>query len=108
MEFPISLLPEEDVHPLKKGSQAQIKIEQSKLLQLVLLLYVFPLFSMLLTAYLGWLVGLNEVAVIISVFTALFLSMKVLSLYFRSHGRLEKIRLRLLSTEDDFINQSIN
>lgn len=105
IEFPINLLPEVDIHLLKKGSQAQIKIEESKLLQLVLLMYLFPLFSMLLAAYLTWLVGLNEIAVMISVSSALILSMKVLSLYFRSHGKLEKIKLCLLSADDDVIKQ---
>lgn len=97
IELPTSLLPKEtDIQSLQNGTQVQIDVEANKLVQLALMLYLLPLFSMLLTAFLAELAGFNEVLIMILVFIALFLSMRMLSRYFRSHGSLEKIKLHIL------------
>lgn len=101
VELPTSLLPlGTDIQSLKNGSQLQIDVEASRLVQWALMLYLLPLFGMLLTAFLAELAGFNEVLIMTLVFIALFLSMRMLNRYFRSNGSLEKIKLHILPEND--------
>lgn len=101
VELPTRLLPKEtDPQSLTHGSQIEINIEASKLVQLALLLYLLPLLGMLLTAFLAQLVGFSEVIIMTLVFISLFSSMRVFSHYSKSHDSLEKIKLRLLPERD--------
>lgn len=97
LEMPKTLIRnDQSVHSLQKGSLVQINIEETKLVQLALTLYLLPLLSMLLTAFLAHLAGVHELLIMVLVISVLFLNMKILNHYFSKQGSIEKINIRVL------------
>ena len=95
--FPSRLVPKEmDVKSLKKGTQIQINIEASKLVQLALLLYLLPIISILFVALIADLAGFSEMLILALVVIVLSFSMRMIHRYFKSHVGLEEINLSLI------------
>lgn len=98
IELPLSMLPKEmDTQSLKKGTQILINIEASKLVSLSMLLYLAPLLSILLMTLLGQFAGFNELVILALDIMVLFLSMRILHQYLKSHAGLEDVNLSLIS-----------
>lgn len=92
------MLPKEmDTQSLKKGTQILINIEASKLVSLSMLLYLAPLLSILLMTLLGQFAGFNELVILALDIMVLFLSMRILHQYLKSHAGLEDVNLSLIS-----------
>jgi positive regulator of sigma E activity len=100
MDFPAGLVCKEDIGLLKNDSHAQIHISEAKLIQMATFLYLLPLCSMLITAYVSMTLGLNELAIIVVTGLALAGSMAILNRYFRNHDRFENIKIKLLTTDE--------
>jgi positive regulator of sigma E activity len=87
---------EMDVKSLKKGTQIQINIEASKLVQLALLLYLLPIISILFVALIADLAGFSEMLILALVVIVLSFSMRMIHRYLKSHVGLEEINLSLI------------
>ena len=97
LELPLALLDENtDFAELKNGSHAQIMMAAGKLVKLSFLLYLFPLFAMLITALLAGFGGFHELTVVLLAFISLILSYKLLHNYLGKQLNLEYLDICLL------------
>ncbi len=101
LALPSEMLPNEiDTLSLKNGIQVQINIKATKLVQLSLLMYLFPVLSMLLVALMAELAGFSEIVILALVVFALGLSMRILHHYLKNHDGLKEINLSLIPDGD--------